>query len=118
VPTSLLDLGKRRAKRSRKVPDGPLQKRSAGSAATEHGAKGRKNQKSRSQNKNTKTGPKAQDAEHHFLWVTHGQETVGFIEQVGTTYAAQSLDGHALGTFCTLKAASDAVSASYSGCGS
>jgi hypothetical protein len=106
-------LGKRRAKRSRKVPDGPpLQKRSPASPASENGAN-RKSKSSQTQDK--KSCPKTQDVERHFLWISHGQTTVGFVEQTGKSFVATSPDGRELGIFGDLKAAADATSAAYRG---
>jgi hypothetical protein len=104
--------GKRRAKRSRKVPDGPsLQKRSPAMPASTNGA----NRKSKfvSRKNNTKAAQKYQATERHFFYITHGQTNLGFVEQVGETYEAIGADERDLGTFSSLKPAADAVSASY-----
>jgi hypothetical protein len=105
-------LGKRRAKRSRKVPDGPPQKRSPASPASETGPN-RKSQSSQRHNK--KTEPKAQGAERHFFYVTHGQTGVGCVAQAGDVFAASDADGRKIGVFESLKAAADALSKSCGG---
>jgi hypothetical protein len=65
--------------------------------------------------KSTATKPDAQEPEQHFYWVTHGQTNAGFVEQVDETYRAIGADERDLGTFNSLKAAADAVSASFGG---
>lgn len=94
--------------------DGPTKPKKQGpaSAATENGAK--TNRKS-SQQKNTKSKAAAQESERHFLTVTHGQVTAGYIEQKGKAFKATAVDGRALGIFANLKAAADAVSAAHGG---
>jgi hypothetical protein len=49
----------------------------------------------------------------HFYWVTHGQTNAGFVEQVDEIYRAIGADEQELGIFDSLKAAADAVSATY-----
>lgn len=66
-----------------------------------------------SKRKSTATRPDAQESERHFYWIAHGQTNAGFIEQVDATYRAISADEQDLGTFGSLKAAADAVSARY-----
>jgi hypothetical protein len=104
-------LGKGRAKRSRKVPDGPPKKRSPAVPASTNGA----NRKSKfvSRKDNTKSAQKSQEIERHFFWITHGQTNAGFVEQIGESYKAIAADERSLGTFACLKAAADAVSAAY-----
>jgi hypothetical protein len=101
--------GKRRVKRSRKVPDGPppLSKRSPASPASENGAN-RLNKCSK--RKSTSARPNAQEPERHFYWIAHGQTNIGFVEQLGDTYKAIGADERELGTFDSLKAAADAIS--------
>jgi hypothetical protein len=105
--------GKRRAKRSRKVPDGPsLQKRSPASPASENGA----NRKSKSSQKQiTKVAPKSQASERHFFWVTDGQITAGYVERADNQFEAFTADGHRLGIYSTLKAASKAIPVAHGG---
>jgi hypothetical protein len=111
VPNCLNGLGKRRAKRSRKVPDGPpLQKRSPASPASENGAN-RLNKCS--DRKSTAVRPNAQEPERHFYWIAYGQTNVGFVEQVDETYTAIAADERPLGAFDSLTAAADAVSAAF-----
>ena len=109
VPKRPADLGKRRAKRSRKVPDGPPQKRSPASPASENGAI---REIKCSDRKFSAAGPNAQELERHFYWIAHGQTNVGFVEQVeeDKTLGADERD---LGSFDSLKAAADAVTARY-----
>jgi hypothetical protein len=111
MPNCADHLGKRRAKRSRKVPDGPPQKRSPAVPASTNGA----NRKSKfvSQKDNTKSAQKSQEIERHFFYVTHGQTNAGFIEQVDQTYRAIAPDERIIGTFNSIKAAADAVSAAF-----
>jgi hypothetical protein len=85
-------------------------KRSPASPASENGAN-RSNKYSK--RKSTATRPNAQATERHFFWVTHGQTSAGFVEQVDETYKALGADERELGTFDSLKAAADAVSASF-----
>jgi hypothetical protein len=114
VPNGAAHLGKRRAKRSGKVLDGPapLSKRSPASPASET-VPFRKIRTTSSKRKFAAPEPNAQDVERHLYWVAHGQTNVGFIEQTGETYKAVGADERELGTFDALKAAADAVSASY-----
>jgi hypothetical protein len=113
VPNSLAGLGKRRAKRSRKVPErSPLQKRRAGSAATERGSKS----KSRSHCKTTLRQGPAQAPRHPSLYVYDGQICLGRIEQDGDHgFAAFTTADCPLGSFGDLKAAADAVGAANGG---
>jgi hypothetical protein len=97
-------LGKRRAKRSRKVLTS--QKRSPAPAATERRAI-RKSKSS--QTETTKAALKSQAAERHFFYITHGQTNVGFVSQVGSEFTARDADGRKIGLFASLKAAADAV---------
>jgi hypothetical protein len=92
-------LGKRRAKRSRKVLTGSSQKRSSASAATERGSR----PKSKSSRK------------RHFFYITHGQTNVGFVAQAGNKFTARDADGRKIGIFESLKVASDAVSKNCGG---
>jgi hypothetical protein len=103
-------LGKSRAKRSRKVPDGPPQKLSP----TVAGKKRRANREKKfSGPKSIAARPNAQGPERHFYWIAHGQTNIGFIVQIGETYRAIGAGERKLGTFASLKAAADAVSAHY-----
>ena len=112
VPKNVDCLGKRRARRSRKIPEGPPeetppQKRSPTLAAS----KRRANRiKKCSDRKSTAARAKAQEPEQHFYWIADGQINIGFVEQVAETYKAISADERELGTFDSLKAAADAIS--------
>jgi hypothetical protein len=90
--------------------DGPTRrkKRSPASPASENGAN-RVNKCSK--RKSTAARPNAQEPERHFYWIADGQTNVGFVEQIGASYKALAADERALGTFGSLKAAADAVSA-------
>ena len=113
VPKRVDRLGKRRAKRSRKVLNGPPQKRSPTLAAN----KRRANRLNKcSKRKSTAARPKAQEPERRFYWITSGQVNIGFVEQIDETYRAISADERDLGTFSIFKAAADAVSAQYEKC--
>jgi hypothetical protein len=110
VPSGPIDLGKRRAKRSRKVLDGPHQKRSPTLASN----KRRANRLNKCSNrKSTAARPGAQESERHFYWIADGQTNIGFVEQVEETYRAISADEWGLCTFDGLKAAADAFSACH-----
>jgi hypothetical protein len=61
--------------------------------------------------------PEAPESERHFYWITHGQINAGFVEQIDKTYKALSADERELGNFDSLKAAADAVHASFGGVG-
>jgi hypothetical protein len=115
VPNSPASLGKRRAKRSRKVPDGPPRKRQKGSPASPASENGANRERKCSKRKFTAARSNAQEPERHFYWIAHGQTNVGFVEQVGETYKALGADEQELGTFDSLKAAADAFSASFGG---
>jgi hypothetical protein len=106
------DLGKRRAKRSRKVPDRPPQKRSPAPGAT---GSGTKRFRKASQKQNTKSDVKAQAVERHSFAVYDGQVAIGLVEQADQSFAATTPDGRELGVFSSLKAAADAISAAYRG---
>src|SRR5271168_2174170 len=95
--------------------DGPSKRKKRSPALV--GSKRRANRKNEKfqQKNNTKSGPKTQDIERHFYWVTRGQTNVGFVEQIGEDYRAIDADERGLGTFGSLKAAADAVSAIYEG---
>jgi hypothetical protein len=112
VPRCPAGLGKLRAKRSRKVPDGPPQKRSPALAANKRRAN-RKIKKLEAV-KGTKSKATPQAVERHFFYITHGQTNLGSVEQVGETYKAIGAGERDLGTFGSLKPAADAVSAIYS----
>ena len=103
MPTCLTCLGKWRAKRSRKVPKGSSsQKRSPASVATERGAESNIPKLSRG-------------IERYFFYVTHGQATVGFVEQAGKNFATTAADRHDFRVFERFKAAADHVSKSCGG---
>ena len=109
VPSGAVHLGKRRAKRSRKVLDGsaPLSKRSPASPASETGPS------RNSKRKFAAAQPNAQDVERHFYWVVRGETSVGVIVQIGKTYKSISADERELRTDTLKAAAADAISASY-----
>ena len=102
VPNCLASLGKRRAKRSRKVLRS--QKRSPAPAATERRAKGKSSQAG-----TTRAALRSQARERHFFWITHGHTNVGFVSQVGSEFTARDADGRKIGLFASLKAAAGAV---------
>jgi hypothetical protein len=102
---------KKVAKKRRR--SGAKQKRNPASPASETG-RSRKLRKSKSsKRKSTARRSDAQESEQHFYWINHGQTTVGFVEQFDNTYKALSADERELGSFGSLKAASDAVGASW-----
>ena len=95
------------------MPDGPPQKRKKRSP-TLAANKRRANRLNKcSDHKSTATRPDAQEPERHFYWIAHGQTNAGFVEQLDETYKAIDADEKELGTFDSLKAAADAVSARY-----
>ena len=102
-----------RAKRSRKVSDGPPPLENG--SPTLAGNKREANREKSQRKNNTKAETKPQDAERHFFWIASGQVNLGFVEQVDETYKAISADERDLGTFGSLKAAADAVSANFAG---
>jgi hypothetical protein len=110
VPKCVDCLGKGRAKRSRKVPDSAPQNRSPASPASENGAH---RELKCSKWKSTSARPDAQGPEQHFYWIADGQTNAGFVEQIGESYKAIAGDDRSLGTFTSLTAAADAVSAAY-----
>ena len=57
----------------------------------------------------------SQAVEQHFFYVTRGQTNAGFVQQFGEIYKAIGDDERELGAFGSLKAAADAVSASFGG---
>jgi hypothetical protein len=97
--------------RSGNATGDPPQKRSPALA----GNKRRANRKSKfvSRKDNTKSAQKSQEIERHFFWITHGQTNAGFVQRLGDSYKALGADERALGTFASLTAAADAVSAAY-----
>jgi hypothetical protein len=110
VPSSPVSLGKRRARRSRKIPEGRQVDKSEAPPRrpAEHGAN-RVNMCS--DRKPTAAKPDAQEPERRFYWIANGQTNIGFVEQVDETYRAISADEWGLCTFDSLKAAADAFSA-------
>jgi hypothetical protein len=120
VPRRRPDLGTDRAKRSRKVPEGPPdpEKRRAAPAGTE-GGPNRKISKSRSPRKTTLRPEKSQASKRANLAVYSGQVLLGLIEvrQGGSDFAAFTSGGRFIGSFPSLKAAADAVDAAASGGG-
>ena len=68
-----------------------------------------------SRKNNTKAAQESQAVEQHFFYVTHGQTNAGFVQQFGEIYKAIGDDERELGAFGSLKAAADAVSASFGG---
>jgi len=96
-------LGKRRAKRSRKVPKGSSsQKRSSASTAIERGAE-------------TNIPKLSRGVERHFFYVTHDQASAGFVAQVGKNFASTAADRHDFPVVERLKAAADPISKSCGG---
>ena len=90
--------------------------RRAGSAATERGSNRKSKDSFRSSAKPTKSSAPAQAAERHFLTITDGRITLGWVGQYGKTFTATLAPDHAaIGDFTSLKAAADAVSAACVG---
>jgi hypothetical protein len=88
--------------------------RSPGAAGTATGAKLKS--KSKLQRRSTKGNGEPQVVGHHSFALTHRQDTAGFIEQEGKTFAATAAsDRRALGVFRTLEEACDAISAARRG---
>jgi hypothetical protein len=109
-------LGKRRAKRSRKVPEGPPdKKRSPASADTERGAEAdRKNSKSVSRKTSTKQCQSTQES-NRALSVYDGRiRLAGITGNVGD-FVVVMADGALLGNFKTLRLASAAISTAQGG---
>jgi hypothetical protein len=101
----------RKAAGGRKVGTGATsppdsEKRSPALAGNKRRAKG----SSTARQSTTKKPAKTQAFERHFLTVYDGQEALGSIEQTGDRFKAATVDGRKLGTFCSLKAATDAMS--------
>jgi hypothetical protein len=91
------------------------QKRIPASPASETG-RSRKLRKSKSsKRKSTARRSDAQESERRFFWVAHGQINAGFVEQIDEIYKALDVNERELGSFGSLKAAADAVSASFEG---
>jgi hypothetical protein len=88
-----------------------LSKRSPASPASETGPSRNFRKSKSSKRKSTPRRPDAQEPERHFYWIADGQINIGFVDQVDDTYKALGSDERELGTFSTLKAAADAVSA-------
>jgi hypothetical protein len=110
-------LGTGWAKRSRKVPEGPPdpEKRRAGSGPTERGSN-RKKSKSSSQSKNSRPTESAQQPDLHSFSVYSGRTKLGNVEQTDRAFIATvAPDGVLLGTFASLKAAADAITAMHGG---
>jgi hypothetical protein len=110
VPNCAVRLGKRRAERSRKVPDGPPpdpETRSPTLARHKHGAQGK--QKGSSQNQNSNKPKAPQDVTAEFA-VYDGQIRLGSIKEIDGVFATfAASDDRDLGTFSTLKEAFRAV---------
>jgi hypothetical protein len=106
---------KKAAKKRRK--NDAKQKRSPASPASETG-RSRKLRKSKSsKRKSTARRLDAQELEQNFYWIAAGQTNIGFVEQLDKTYKALGADERELGNFDSLKAAADAVHASFGGVG-
>jgi hypothetical protein len=111
VPKSPEDLGTKRARRSRKVPEEPTrQKRSPASPASENGAK-----RKPSHRKNTKSRADAQESASKIFWITHGTTNIGYVRQSAASYEALDNDERLLGIFGSLREAADAVDAAFDG---
>ena len=114
VPTCPIDLGKRRAKRSRKVPDGPPdKKRSPASVGAERGAD-RRNSKSLSCKISSKRCPSTQESDR-WLSVYDGRIRLGSIIGNGDKFSVILPNGALLGSFKTLRQASAAISTAQGG---
>jgi hypothetical protein len=96
---------------TRKVPEGPPQKRSPALGGNKRRAN-REFGKSERQN-STKAGQDSQATECRPFWVTHGQANIGFVQQAGKRYTAKDADERDIGLFDSLKPAADAVGARY-----
>jgi hypothetical protein len=113
VPTCRAELGNPRAKRSRKVPDRPPdKKRSPASAATERRA-------NRIESGSPAFSTRSQSVRQQpsrTLTITEGQKTIGQIETEGCEFVAYTAPAHRLlGRFVSMKAAADALSAARGG---
>jgi hypothetical protein len=64
-----------------------------------------------SSSKDLNPGRRARPLQRRHLAVCLGRGDVGYIDQVGRTYTAKTLDGQSLGVFADLRSAADAVSA-------
>jgi hypothetical protein len=92
VPSRLAGLGKRRAKRSRKVLAG--QKRNVAPGATER----RAHSNGKASHIETTEGARRSEArERHFFWVAHGQSNIGFVSHLGSEFTARDADGRKIG---------------------
>jgi hypothetical protein len=92
-------LGKRRAKRSRKVLDGRRQEnRPSSSLASAARPKG-------------KAAPPTGHVERRSFAITDGHVTAGYVEQTDDRFEAFTADGQSFGIHPTLKAASRAIPA-------
>jgi hypothetical protein len=100
-PTQDAPVSRLRAKRLRKVSDGPPPEKRSPTLA---GNKRRANRKSKfvSRKDNTESAQKSQEIERHFFWITHGQTNAGLVEQIGESYKAIAADERAPGPFATL----------------
>jgi hypothetical protein len=99
--------------RSRKVPDGPPDKRGPGSVGAEHGAK-QKNSRSLSHKHTTKRPPKSQELDRN-LAVYDGVVRVATITVTGGEFIVVLPDGTLLGRFKTLTQASAAIPTAQGG---
>jgi hypothetical protein len=104
---------KKAAKKRRK--SGPRHKLSPASPVSETGRSRKLRKSQSSKRKSTARRPDAQESERHFFWITHGQINAGFVEQIDKIYKALDVAERELGIFDCLKAAADAVSASFEG---
>jgi hypothetical protein len=94
--------------------------RSPGAAATASEAEKNKTVSASAANTNKTSIKAVQEQSGHqvperFFTVTDGRLTAGYIKQVGKVYSALAYDRRRLGTFDSLKAASDAVCAAQGG---
>jgi hypothetical protein len=110
-------LGKRRAKCSRKVPEGPPdpKKRSPGAAGTAAGTHRRGRLESLNARKNnTKSKTETQESDR-FLSVYDGRIRLASITGSGGDFVVVMADGALLGSFKTLRLASAAISTAHGG---
>ena len=113
VPTCPIDLGKRRAKRSRKVPHRPPdpEKRNPAAAATARGA----NRKSKTSQKKTTAHRRRRQGPDRDLALYDGRVRLASIMGRSGRFLVVLCSGVLLGTFDTLKQARAEVSAAQHG---
>jgi hypothetical protein len=111
VPSCAAHLGKRRAERSCKVPDGPPVRKKRSPTLADNKRRARKANSSRNKNKRKRAASQVSERK---LAVHDGQTWLGTIREInGRFIAITARDNRQLGIFADATAAADAIDAEF-----